>query len=69
MRGIDERVLADPSDWGGRQEEREVIARLHHTKEGLAEGCAIDATAPLQRVVDEILRRVRSHVGSPQPES
>ena len=69
MRRIDARALVDPSDWGGRQEERDAITRLHHTKEGLAEGCAVDATAPLQCVVDEILRRVRSHVGSPQPES
>ena len=63
MRRIDERVLVDPGDWGARQEERDVIVRLHHTKEGLAEGCAVDATAPLQSVVDEILRRVHSHGG------
>jgi hypothetical protein len=63
MRRIDERVLVDPSDWGGRQEERDVIMRLHHTKEGVAEGYAVDATAPLECVVDEILRRVRSHAG------
>jgi hypothetical protein len=69
MRRIDERVRVDPSDWGGRQVERDVIARLHRTKEGLAEGWAVDAGAPLQCVVDDILRRVRSHVGSPQPES
>ena len=69
MRRIDERVLVDHSDWGGRHEERDVITRLHHTKEGLAEGCAIDAAGSLQCVVDEILRRVHSHVGSPQPES
>lgn len=63
MRRIDERVLADPSDWGGRQEERDIIMRLHHTKEGLAEGCAVDAAASLQWVVDEILRRVHSPAG------
>ena len=59
MRRIDERVLVDPSDWGGRPEERAIIRRLHHTKEGIAPGCAIDATAPLESVVDEILRRIR----------
>jgi hypothetical protein len=69
MRRIDERVLVDPSDWGGRQEERDVIMRLHHTKEGVAEGCAFDATAPLRFVVDEILRRVRSDAGSAEPGS
>jgi hypothetical protein len=63
MRRIDERVLADPRDWGGRQEERDIILRLQHTKEGLAEGCKVDATAPLQCVVDDILRRVHSHGG------
>lgn len=57
MRRIDERVLVDPDDWGGRPEERDIIARLHHTKEGLADGVVIDADAPLARVVDEILRR------------
>jgi hypothetical protein len=63
MRRIDERVLVDPSDWGGRQEEREIIMRLHETKEGVARGCAIDASAPLKRVVDEILRCVHSRTG------
>ena len=63
MRRIDERVLADPSDWGGRQEERDIITRLHHAKEGLAEGWTVDAAAPLRCVVDEILRRVHSHPG------
>ena len=58
MRRVDERVLVDPGDWGGRPEERAIIARLHRTKEGLADGDAIDAAAPLTRVVDEILRRV-----------
>ena len=61
MRRIDERVLVDPSDWGGRQEERAIIIRLHHTKEGLSEGWAIDATAPVERVVDDILRRIHTH--------
>jgi hypothetical protein len=68
MRRIDERALVDPSDWGGRQEERDVVMRLHRTKEGIAEGCALDATGPLQSVVDEFLRRVHSGAGSPQPE-
>ena len=61
MRRIDGRVLVDPSDWGRRQEERDIITRLHQTKEGLAEGWTVDATAPLRCVVDEILRRVHSH--------
>ena len=57
MRRIDERVAVDPDDWGGRPEEREIIARLHRTKEGIPPtGTVIDATAPIERVVDEILR-------------
>jgi len=60
MRRIDERVLIDPTDWGGKQEEREIIRRAHQTKEAVAAGWAIDATPPLENVVDEILRRVDS---------
>ena len=45
-------------EWGGRQTERELILRLHRTKEDIPEnGIVIDATAPLARVVDEILRQ------------
>ena len=57
MRRIDKRVLVDPGDWGGRQEEREIIMRLHHTKEAVPQnGISIDATAPIAQVVDSILR-------------
>ncbi len=59
MRRIDERVAVDPDDWGGRPEEREIIARLHRTKDGIPQtGTSIDATAPIEHVVDEILRLV-----------
>ncbi len=60
MRRIDERVLVDPTDWGGKQEEREIIIRAHQAKEAIQAGWAIDATVPLESVVDEILRRVDS---------
>jgi hypothetical protein len=57
LRRIDERVALDPTDWGATAEEREIIVRLHHTNEALPQnGIIIDATAPLARVVDEILR-------------
>jgi thymidylate kinase len=57
LRRIDERVALDPTDWGGRPAEREIIARLHQTKEDIPQsGTIIDATPPLARVVDEILR-------------
>ena len=46
------------SEWGGGQSvERELIVRLHQTKEDLPAGILIDATAPLDQVVDEIVRR------------
>jgi thymidylate kinase len=56
-RRIDERVALDPTDFGGKPEERELAVRLHQTKEDIPKnGIVIDATAPLARVVDEILR-------------
>jgi AAA domain-containing protein len=54
-RRLDERT---EDEWGGRQTERELILRLHRTKEDIPKnGIVIDATAPLARVVDEILRQ------------
>lgn len=46
-------------EWGGdRPTEREGIVRWHRTGEDVpSTGIAIDATAPIERVVDEILRR------------
>jgi hypothetical protein len=56
-RRIDERVALDPTDFGGKPEERKLAVRLHQTKEDIPKnGIIIDATAPLARVVDEILR-------------
>jgi hypothetical protein len=57
-RRLDER----PSDeWGGQRPERELIERLHLTREEIPHnGITIDATAPLTRVADEILRRVET---------
>ena len=56
-RRIDERVALDPTDFGGKPEERELAVRLHQTKQDIPNnGIIIDATAPLARVVDEILR-------------
>jgi thymidylate kinase len=56
-RRIDERVALDPTDFGGKPEERELAVRLHQSKEDVPKnGIIIDATAPLVHVVDEILR-------------
>jgi adenylate kinase family enzyme len=60
-RRLDERVVRDPTDWGGKPEEKELVARLHRTKEDIPSGgIVIDATQPLVSVVDEILRHVRA---------
>ena len=57
-RRIDERVALDPTDFGGKPEERELIARLYATKEHVPKNAMkIDATAPLARVVDDILSK------------
>ena len=61
---IDERVARDPSDWGGKPEERELVARVHRTKEDRpTSGIVIDAARPLADVVDEILRHVLAQEG------
>jgi hypothetical protein len=55
---LNRRLEARPVDeWGGRQAERDLIARLHQTKEDIPRhGIVIDSTQPLPRVVDEIIR-------------
>ncbi len=54
------RLASRPEDeFGGRPGERELILRLHETKEDLpADALTIDATAPVDAVVDAILARV-----------
>jgi broad-specificity NMP kinase len=48
-------------DWGKSEGERELILRLHATKEDLpANGVLIDATQSLASVVDEILSHIRA---------
>ena len=53
------RLAARPEDeFGARPSERELIVRLHATKEDTPNGgIVIDATAPLERVVDQILSK------------
>lgn len=49
-------AVRSEDEWGGRASEREFIARLHATKEDIPRNAImIDATAPIARVVDEIL--------------
>ena len=51
-----------PADeFGARPSERDLIVRLHRTKEDTPRnGIVIDATAPLACVVDEIVRRAKA---------
>lgn len=53
-RRLDRRL---PGEWGSEPSERDLIVRLHETKEDVpATGVWIDATRSLPDVVDEILR-------------
>jgi len=56
---LNRRLAARPSDeFGGKPEERRLVARVHATKEDIPKNAVdIDATAPVARVVDEILSR------------
>jgi gluconate kinase len=48
-------------EFGGQQSERDLIVRLHRTKEGTPRnGIQIDATAPLADVVDQIVREAEA---------
>ncbi|UYO02462.1 AAA family ATPase [Paenibacillus sp. PSB04] len=56
-RRLDERP---ENEWGGKPSERKLIARLHQTKEDIPKnGIIIDATAPIEHVVDEIIRQIK----------
>ncbi len=57
-RRIDERLALDPTDFGGTPEERDLISRRFATKEDLPNSAlSIDATAPVARVVEDILSK------------
>lgn len=46
------------TEWGGSAADRQIIMRLHATKEDVPKrGVIIDATAPIESVVDEILKK------------
>ena len=57
---VDEATLNDRLDsrdgWGKEKSERELVLRLHESKEDLPQdGIEIDATEPLSKVVDKII--------------
>lgn len=60
IRRLDERL---EDEWGARPAERDLILRLHRSREDTPDGILIDATQPLASVVDEILRRAAAHRG------
>jgi broad-specificity NMP kinase len=45
-------------DWGGDKKEKALILRLHATKGDIPEGMIIDATRPLNEVVDAIVEYI-----------
>ena len=55
-------------DWAGRgrRAERALAVRLLETRENLPDGIRIDATQPLDRVVDEIIRRCEEMTAEPR---
>lgn len=54
-------VLGDEEWGGGVPTERELIVQWHQTKADVPEnGIAIDASGPIEQVVDEILRRCQA---------
>ena len=59
---MNHRLDQRPDDeFGARQSERDLIVRLHRTKEDTPQdGIPIDATPPLAQVVDEIVRRAQA---------
>jgi gluconate kinase len=66
MRRIAQRVAVDPTDCGATQAERDIIVQQHETNAGVPDGRVVDASMPIERVVDEILRLVLPH-GTEQP--
>jgi hypothetical protein len=59
---LNRRLDQRPEDeFGAQQSDRDLIMRLHRTKEDTPKnGILIDATAPLAHVVDEIVRRAKA---------
>ncbi|MFC5264071.1 AAA family ATPase [Kribbella qitaiheensis] len=47
-------------DWGGNEEEKEKILRLHATKEDIPKGMVIDTARPLNEVVDAIVKCIEA---------
>jgi dephospho-CoA kinase len=48
----------EPDDWGGNDEEKALILRLHATKEDIPQGTIINTARPLDEVVDAVLAAI-----------
>ena len=47
-------------EWGSKPSERQLVIKLHQTREDLPEkAIIIDATQPIEKVVDEIIRQIK----------
>ncbi|RYB93111.1 nucleoside kinase [Nocardioides oleivorans] len=57
LRRLDARA---DDDWGSTPEQRDLVLRLHATGDDVPPGMAIDATAPLETVVDELLTAAKA---------
>jgi hypothetical protein len=68
---LNQRLAARPDgEWGADASERALVVRLHATKEDLpGNAISIDATAPLDRVVDEILAKSGAGDRVPPPKA
>jgi len=66
---LNRRLGERPEDeFGARQSESSLIQRLHRTKEDTPAGSiVIDATPPLDQVVDEIVSRAKAIDSNPAP--
>jgi thymidylate kinase len=47
-------------DWGGNEEEKEFILRLHVANEDIPMGTVIDTARPLNEVVDAIVKCIEA---------
>lgn len=55
---LNHRLDTREGNWGKGKAERELILKLHQTKEDIPSAATIiDATQPLEQVVDEIVAR------------
>lgn len=52
-------VAREADDWGGNDEQKEFIVRLHATKDDVPQGTVIDTARPLDEVVDAIFDAIR----------